>query len=98
MCRGTEEEVGLTVGLPRHGYFVGFFNVPVQAPTRGHPFYSYSEMSIYTCTCNCKYDKCYIIYILSVKENVLAYVKSLPVILHLLTCFSRCESGDGNQC
>ena len=31
-CRRTEEEVGPTVGLPRHGQFVGFFNVPVQAP------------------------------------------------------------------
>ena len=29
MCRRTEEEVGPTVGLPRHRHFVGFFNVPV---------------------------------------------------------------------
>ena len=28
MCRRTEE-VGPTVGLPRHRHFVGFFNVPV---------------------------------------------------------------------
>ena len=39
MCRRTEEEVGPTVGLPRHRHFVGFFNVPVLAPTRDHPFY-----------------------------------------------------------
>ena len=30
MCKWTEEEVGPTVGLPRHRHFVGFFNVPVQ--------------------------------------------------------------------
>ena len=34
MCRRTEEG-WRTVGLPRHKHFVGFFNVPVQAPTRG---------------------------------------------------------------
>ena len=33
-------EVGPTVGLPRHRHFVGFFNVPVLAPTRDHPFYT----------------------------------------------------------
>ena len=33
MCRRTEEEIGPTVGLPRHRHFVGFFNVPVLAPT-----------------------------------------------------------------
>ena len=27
-------------GSQRHRYFVGFFNVPVQAPTHGHPFYT----------------------------------------------------------
>ena len=32
--------VGPTVGLPRHRHFVGFFNVPVLAPTRDHPFYT----------------------------------------------------------
>ena len=40
MCRRTEEEVGPTVGLPRHRHFVGFFNVPVLAPTRDRPFYT----------------------------------------------------------
>ena len=40
---GTEEEVEPLVGLPGHRYFVEFFNVPVQAPTRFHPSYIYSE-------------------------------------------------------
>ena len=40
MCRWTEEEVGPMVNLPLHRHFVGFFNVPVQAPTRGQPFYT----------------------------------------------------------
>ena len=40
MCRRTEEEVGPTVGLPRNRHFVGFLNVPVQAPTRDYPFYT----------------------------------------------------------
>ena len=43
MCRQIEEEVEPTVGLPRHRHFVGFFNVPVQTPTRDPPFYGYSE-------------------------------------------------------
>ena len=42
MCRRTEE-VGTTVGLPCHRHFVGFFNVPVKAPTRGQHFHGYSE-------------------------------------------------------
>ena len=29
--------------IPCHRHFLGFFNVPVQAPTRGHSFYGYSE-------------------------------------------------------
>ena len=51
MCRRTEEEVEATVsglkknlklrsGSQRHRHFVGFLNVPVQAPTWGHPFYT----------------------------------------------------------
>ena len=40
MCRRTEEEAGPTVGLPSHRHFVGFFNVPVQAPTGDHTFYT----------------------------------------------------------
>ena len=38
MCRRTKEEVVPTVGLPRYRHFAGFFNVPVLAPTRDHPF------------------------------------------------------------
>ena len=38
MYRRTEEEVG----PPSHRHFVGFFNVPVQEPTRTHSFYGYS--------------------------------------------------------
>ena len=38
MCRRTEEEeIGPTVGSQRQRHFVGFFNVPVQAPTRDQP-------------------------------------------------------------
>ena len=40
MCRRTEEGIWPTVGLPRHRHFVGFFNVPVLAPTRDQPFYT----------------------------------------------------------
>ena len=38
MC-GRIEEVGPMVELPRHRHFVGFFNLPVQAPFYGcnHP-------------------------------------------------------------
>ena len=43
MCRRIEEEIEPTVGLPRHRHSVGFFNVPVQTPTRDPPFYGYSE-------------------------------------------------------
>ena len=35
----------LRSGSQRHRHFVGFFNVPVQAPTRGQLFYRYSEKS-----------------------------------------------------
>ena len=42
MCRRIEE-VEPTVGSHRHIHFVGFFNVPVQAPTRDPSFYGYSE-------------------------------------------------------
>ena len=43
MCRQTEEEFGPTCTLPHHRHFVGFSNMPVQAPTRDQPFYGYSE-------------------------------------------------------
>ena len=36
-------KLSLRSGSQRHRHFVGSFNVPVQAPTRDHPFYSYSE-------------------------------------------------------
>ena len=39
--RRRTEKVCPTVGFQHHGYFVGFFNVPVQAPTRGQ-IYGYS--------------------------------------------------------
>ena len=32
------KESGPTVGIPRNGHLVGFFNVMVQARTRGYPF------------------------------------------------------------
>ena len=43
MCKWTEEEVDLRSGSQRHRHFVGFFNVSVQVPRRGYPFYGYSE-------------------------------------------------------
>ena len=43
MCTRTEEEVDPRSGSQRHRHFVWFFNVPVQALTRDHPFYGYSE-------------------------------------------------------
>ena len=36
---GGLKKLNLRSGSQRHRHFVGFFNVPVQAPTRGHPFY-----------------------------------------------------------
>ena len=33
----------LRLGSQRHRHFLGFFNVPVQALTRGQPFKGYSE-------------------------------------------------------
>ena len=40
---GLKKLVRPTVGLPTPNTFRRFFNVPVQASTRGHPFYGYSE-------------------------------------------------------
>ena len=37
---GLKNELDLRSGSQRHRHFVGFFYVPVQAPTRGHPFYT----------------------------------------------------------
>ena len=42
-CAGGLKKLDLWSGSQRHRHYVGFFNVPVQAPTRGHPFYAYSE-------------------------------------------------------
>ena len=35
---GLKKKLDLRSGSQRHTQFVGFFNVPVQAPTRSHPF------------------------------------------------------------
>ena len=37
---GLKKKLYLRSGSQRHRHFVGFFNVPVQAPTRGHPFHT----------------------------------------------------------
>ena len=37
---GPKEKWDLQSGFQRHRHFVGFFNLPVQAPTRDHPFYT----------------------------------------------------------
>ena len=48
MCNGTcagglKKKFDLRSGSQCHKHFVGFFNVPVQAPTRDRLFYGYSE-------------------------------------------------------
>ena len=43
MCKRIEEEVEPQSGSQRHRHFVGFFNVPVHAPTRATLSYGYSE-------------------------------------------------------
>ena len=37
---GLKKKLDLRSGSQRHRHFVGFFNVPVQTPTRDHPFYT----------------------------------------------------------
>ena len=37
---GLKKKLDLRSGSRRHRHFVGFFNVPVLAPTRDHPFYT----------------------------------------------------------
>ena len=37
---GLKKKLDLRSGSQRHRHFVGFFNVPVLAPTRDHPFYT----------------------------------------------------------
>ena len=39
-CTGGLKKLDLRSGSQRHRHFVGFFNVPVQAQTRYHPFYT----------------------------------------------------------
>ena len=46
MLCGRTEEVGHTVGAPRHRHFVGFSGMPGRAPTRGQPFYGYYEKTV----------------------------------------------------
>ena len=43
---GLKKELDLRSGLPRHRHFVGFFNVPVLAPTRDQPFYTVISESV----------------------------------------------------
>ena len=38
---GLKKKFGIQSGSQRHGHFVGFFNVPVQAPIRNQPFYTF---------------------------------------------------------
>ena len=46
MWRQIEEEGPFIVEIePCHRYSVGFFNLPVQAPTQGDPVYVYSKES-----------------------------------------------------
>ena len=40
---GIKKNLDLRSGFQGHRHFVGFFSVPVQAQTQGHPFYGYSE-------------------------------------------------------
>ena len=39
-CAGGLKKLDLRSGFQCHRHFVGFFNVPVLAPTRDHPFYT----------------------------------------------------------
>ena len=38
---GLKKKLDLRSGSQRHIHFEGFFNVPIQAPTWGHPFYGF---------------------------------------------------------
>ena len=38
-CAGGLKKLDLLLGSQRHRHFVGFLNLPVQAPTRDQPFY-----------------------------------------------------------
>ena len=37
---GLKKKLDLRSGSQRHRHFVGFFNMPVLAPTRDHPYYT----------------------------------------------------------
>ena len=37
---GLKKKLNIRSGSQRHKHFAGFFNVPVQTPTRDHPFYT----------------------------------------------------------
>ena len=38
-CAGGMKKLDLRSGSQRHRHFVGFFNMPVLAPTRDYPFF-----------------------------------------------------------
>ena len=46
-CAGKLKKLDLWLGSIRQRHFVGFFNVPVKAPTQGHPFYGYSVKQLH---------------------------------------------------
>ena len=48
-CAGGLKKFDLRAGSQHHRHFVGFLNVPVQAPTRGQPFYTIIVISITLC-------------------------------------------------
>ena len=37
---GLKKKLDIRSGFQRHRHYLGFFNVPVLAPTRDHPFYT----------------------------------------------------------
>ena len=39
-CAGGPKKLDLRSGSQRHKHFLGFFNMPVQTPTQGQPFYT----------------------------------------------------------
>ena len=43
LAGGSKKKLNPRSGSQRHRHIVGFFSVPVQAPTRDQPFYGYSE-------------------------------------------------------
>ena len=47
---GLKKKLDLRSGSQRHRHFVGFFNVPVLAPTRDQPFYTVFKCTSYAQT------------------------------------------------